>query len=167
MHKRVYKRLRRAFNATFKRWGNLILTTSISLVSVAVLYWYGWKEQAAFQVRTIVVFAIILGVLYGLIFLRFIVKPPAPKRGDANFLISWKDAEVISGESYGLPPAESNMRWVKVGTYIETNYVTTIHSLVLSLKGKPYEAYGWEATTTQRMGQIQDIITFKFRSLLI
>ena len=151
MRKRVYKRLRRAFNATFKRWENLI-NIPISLICMYVLYRFGWKEQVIFEVRAILIFAAIVLGLYGLFFLKFIVKPPAPKRGDPNFLISCKDAEVIPATRASLPPAAHKMRWVQVHTNFEINYITTINSLVLSLKGKPYDAYGWEPTTTQRMG---------------
>ena len=159
--------IKRAFSTAFKNWWNLPLSVFITAVSLLILYLLGWFEQVAWELRLLILFLIILVFIYLIIFTWFIVKQPSPNRGDANFLISWKDAEVISRESYGLPLSQSNMRWGKVGTYIETNYETSIISLVLALKGKRYVAYGWETTTTQRIGPNPRYYHFQIPNLLI
>ena len=129
----------------------MIISTPVSLVVLCLLYWFGWTEHVEFALKQIILFIIIMVVIYILIFLWFMLKPPAPKRGDVNFLISYKDAEVIPAARDSLPIANHGMRWVRVPLNLEINYVTKINSLVLSLRGKCYEAYEWKPIGTNKI----------------
>ena len=86
-----------------------------------------------------------LGVVFILLFLLHLIRPPAPKRDGTNFLLTYRERRIVTGESVGLPPAQDNMRWVQVYTYIEVRFRVKIETLVLMLKGKPIMAEGWRA----------------------
>ena len=151
MGKRFKRRIRRAFFAAFKNWSNLISSVLITGASLVILYLFGWIEQVAWELRLLILSLIILAFIYLLIFLWFIVKPPKPKRRDANFVISYKDPQIVSGVNEGLPPAKDKMQWVQVYTNLEINYPTEIKTLELLLKGKRWIAYEWKPIMRDKM----------------
>ena len=87
-------------------------------------------------------------VVFIILFIFHLIKSPAPKRKDANFVINCKDPRIISAQ--GLP-VKDKMHWVQVHTYFKINYPIEIQTLALVVRGKPWKAFEWEPIMSNKM----------------
>jgi hypothetical protein len=148
------KRAKRALRATIFKLGyqnkSAILISFLLFAIALVFIWIGGK-QIAEQLNWGLAVLAALGVVFVLLFLFHLIKPPAPKRRDANFIITFIAPPIVYGGREGLPPAEDKMRWVQAYSNIEVNYPTEIQTLQLFLKGKRWMSHEWNPIMSNRM----------------
>ena len=150
MRKHWKKRIKRALREPLTKLGftnkSALFVKAILLVITATLIWiFVGETQMPVALEGILIGVGALIVVYILLFLFYLIKPPAPKRDGTNVVLAYRERRIVAGESVGLPPAEDNMRWVQVYTYIEAKSHVKIETLVLILKGKGIAAEGWRA----------------------
>lgn len=89
-----------------------------------------------------------LGIAFVIVLLFHLIKPPAPKRGDANFIINYEYPQIVSVQGF---PVKDKMHWVQVHTSFRISHPIEIQTLALLFKGKPWIAHEWKPIMSNRM----------------
>ena len=143
------KRIKRALREPLTKLGftnkSALFIKAILLVITAMLIRIFVEEtQMPAAIEGILIGVGALISVYVLLFLFYLIKPPTPKRDGSKVLLAYREQRIVTGEGVGLPPAQDNMRWVQVYTYIEPRFHVKIEKLVLILKGKCIKAEEWQ-----------------------
>ena len=149
MRKHWKKRIKRALREPLTKLGftnksTVAVKVVLFVIAAFFIYQFVGSEQMTDWLRVALAGVGAFMIVYVSLFLFYLIKPPAPKR-DGTIVVLYRERRIVAGESVGLPPAEDNMRWVQVYTYIEAKSHVKIETLVLILKGKCIAAEGWRA----------------------
>jgi len=152
MHKRFKRALREPLAALgFSTKSALFIKAILLVITATLIRIFVEDTQMPAAIEGILIGVGALISVYVLLFLFYLIKPPAPKRRDSNFVITLRATPIVYGGKDELPSIKDDMQWISAYMDIDVNYPTEIQTLHLLLKGKPRIAHGWNPIMSNRM----------------